>query len=70
MTDPYSSERYDPKLPPCGTLSLRFDGRCLRMSGGSQSDSYRAVSAPLLASDAIGIASIYFLIRFALHGRR
>ncbi len=44
MADPYSSERYDPRFPPCGTLSLRFDGRHLRMTGGSQSYSYRGVS--------------------------
>jgi hypothetical protein len=40
----YSSERYNPTFPHCGQLRLFFEGSQLRMSGGSQTYSYLAVS--------------------------
>ncbi|HMQ14310.1 MAG TPA: DUF2778 domain-containing protein [Candidatus Competibacter phosphatis] len=40
----YSSERYNPTFPHCGQLRLFFEGAHLRMSGGSQTYSYPAVS--------------------------
>jgi len=40
----YSSERYNPTFPHCGQLRLFFEGSQLRMSGGSQTYSYPAVS--------------------------
>jgi len=40
----YSSERYNPTLAHCGVLQLMFDGKYLRMTGGSKSYSYPAVS--------------------------
>lgn len=44
LNDRYSSERYDPNLSHCSSLSLHFDGSRLEMSGGSKGYSYPAVS--------------------------
>lgn len=46
--DGYSSERYDPTLPYCGGISLKFDGKKLYLTGISNKKSinvsYNAVS--------------------------
>ena len=42
--DRYSSERYNPTLSHCTSLSLHFDGSRLEMRGGSKLYSYPAVS--------------------------
>ena len=43
-SDRYSSERYNPGLSHCTSLSLYFDGSRLVMRGGSKQYSYSAVS--------------------------
>lgn len=40
----YSGERYDPALESCSTLTLAFDGTTLKMTGGSKTYTYLAVS--------------------------
>jgi len=42
--DRYSSERYNPNLSQCTSLSLHFDGTRLEMRGGTKQHSYLAVS--------------------------
>jgi Protein of unknown function (DUF2778) len=43
-SDPYAEERYDSSLARCSTLALTFDGTTLKMTGGSKSYAYLAVS--------------------------
>jgi hypothetical protein len=42
--DKYSAERYDPSLAHCSQLYLEFDGKVLKLTGGSIDYSYPAVS--------------------------
>src|SRR6056297_1584138 len=44
MPDDYASERYNPTLPHCGQLALRFDGRNLTMTGSGPPKTYSADS--------------------------
>lgn len=44
MATDYSHEVGEPKIPQCGTLSLRFNGTSLRMQGGKKEYVYLAVS--------------------------
>ena len=50
--DRYAAERYDPSLAHCSSLSLRFDGSRLILSGGSKEYRYPAVSGRPDASGA------------------
>jgi hypothetical protein len=44
MPADYADERYNPSLPHCGSITLKFDGEWLTMQVGGETTRYHAVS--------------------------